>query len=302
MVSHKFSGAVIALMLLSLPASSAYACGCGRGLFGSTAYYAPYSVGYAPYVASYAPAGCGQVVNYMPQTYYRTVYVNQPVMAYSPVTACNACGGATTVMRPVTTYVTAARLVPYTSYAPVVTSVAPAIPAAVAAPATTTYYAPAVPAAPVAPAAPACCGASYAPGASYSAPAATATYSTPAVPSTTYSTPGAPGSVVRSLGTPSASAPSTVTPVPMSPSAAPPSSAPQKTFEKPLSEPESRVVPPRDDATNSNTSGARRLDRDNLEDRTTAVPLRQAWAIRPASLRLDVKPAASDSGWRPAAD
>ena len=156
MLSHRFRGAVLALMVVALPASAAHACGCGRGLFGSnTTYYAPYTARYAPYVANYAPAGCGQVVNYMPQTYYRTVYVNAPVMAYSPVTACNACGGATTVMRPVTTYVTAARLVPYTTYSPVVTAMAPACGGGCGAVApATAYYAPAA----VAPAAPACCG------------------------------------------------------------------------------------------------------------------------------------------------
>jgi hypothetical protein len=309
MLSHKLRGAVIALTLLSLPASTTYACGCGRGLFGGTStYYAPYTAAYAaytPYVASYAPAGYGQTVNYLQQTAYRTVYVNSPVVAYSPVTACNACGGATTVLRPVTTYVTAARLVPYTTYSPVVTSVAPACaPAcAPAAPVTAAYYAPAAPAA-----AP-CCGASYsAPTtAGYAAPTTAGYAAAPATvtpapayaaPSTTYSAPAVPGTVIRSLPP---SPPSD--PVTSPGSSAPPAAAP-RTFDNstpPAAEPQSRVISPSNDSsTNSSTSGARRIQDHDDEDRTTAVPLRQARVI-PVSATTNATPVKS-AVWRAARD
>jgi hypothetical protein len=310
MLSHKLRGAVIALTLLSLPASTTYACGCGRGLFGGTStYYAPYTAAYAaytPYVASYAPAGCGQTVNYLQQTAYRTVYVNSPVVAYSPVTACNACGGATTVLRPVTTYVTAARLVPYTTYSPVVTSVAPACaPAcAPAAPVTAAYYAPAAPAA-----AP-CCGASYsAPTtAGYAAAPTTAGYAAPpatvtpapayAAPSTTYSAPAVPGTVIRSLPP---SPPSD--PVTSPGSSAPPAAAP-RTFDNstpPAAEPQSRVISPSNDSsTNSSTSGVRRIQDHDDEDRTTAIPMRQARLI-PVSATTTATPVKS-TVWRAARD
>ncbi|MEX0977306.1 MAG: hypothetical protein WDZ48_00545, partial [Pirellulales bacterium] len=113
MIGRTVRGALVAVALLAIPVAPARACHlfdrcCGRP---TTAYYAPVA---QPYVASYAPACCPQpqaccpqpqVVNYMPQTCYRTVYVNTPVVAYSPTTACDACGRATTVMRPVTTFV-----------------------------------------------------------------------------------------------------------------------------------------------------------------------------------------------------
>src|SRR5690349_21761479 len=67
----------------------------------------------APTVVNYAPAP--QVCNYVPQTAYRSVYVNVPVTSYRPIVAADPCTGcATTAMQPVTTYMTQSRLVPYT--------------------------------------------------------------------------------------------------------------------------------------------------------------------------------------------
>src|SRR4051794_17230637 len=105
--------ALVGTLVLALPVSQAQAChwlrGCGQPA--TTTFYAPVAV---------APAPVAQVVNYMPQTCFRTVYVNTPVVAYSPVRACDACGNSTTVMRPVTSYVMRPQLVPYTTYRQVV--------------------------------------------------------------------------------------------------------------------------------------------------------------------------------------
>lgn len=72
---------------------------------------------------TYANYGCYSCApqpvqaQYVPQTCYRTQYVSVPVTSYRPVTSCDPCTGcAQTCMRPVTTYMYQARLVPYTSY------------------------------------------------------------------------------------------------------------------------------------------------------------------------------------------
>ena len=156
----------------------------------------------------YAPAPIvTQTVNYMPVTGYRTFYAPTAVTTLQPVPACNACGGATTAMRPVVTYAMRPQLVPYTTYQPVVAApmvaAAPACSACSAryAPlgataympmATTSYAAPApsLPVAPAympaAPAAPSC-------GCSGGGPAPLAAYGPP---------PGAVGSTVSSLAPP----------------------------------------------------------------------------------------------------
>ncbi len=113
---------------------------------------------FRPWVAYSAPVVAQQSVSYLPYTSYRTVYTQTPVTTYMPTTACNACGGATTVMQPVTSYTMRPSLVPFTSYRPVIT-------AAYAAPAC--GCAAAVPAAPVM--APAAVGVPYA---QYQVPAA----------------------------------------------------------------------------------------------------------------------------------
>jgi hypothetical protein len=130
------------------------ACGCGA----QPATYAPAT--YAPAVVQ-APLPAPTVVNYVPQTCYRTQYVNAPVTTYRPVMGCDPCTGfPVTTMRPVTSYVQQARLVPYTTYRAVVAAApcspcggaavryAPAAPcsgcgSALAAPAQQPYYNPA---------------------------------------------------------------------------------------------------------------------------------------------------------------
>lgn len=65
-----------------------------------------------------------QVVNYVPQTSYRTNWVQVPVTSYKPVSTTDPCSGCTvTCMRPCTTYRWQAQRVPYTSYRPVYSTV-----------------------------------------------------------------------------------------------------------------------------------------------------------------------------------
>ncbi len=181
MFAQKSRAAVIVMTLMTVPASHADACEFLRRCFGGskTTYYAP--------PAPCAPTCCPQpqpccpqpTVSYMPQTCYRTVYTNVPVVAYRPMTSCDPCTGcARTVMQPVTSYVAQPRLVAYTAYRPVVTAnYAPQCATGCgAAPTTVAYPAmPAMYAAPAAPAAPSCCGsggaAAYAPSVTNVAPA-----------------------------------------------------------------------------------------------------------------------------------
>lgn len=64
-----------------------------------------------------APPQVSQTVNYVPQTCYRTQYVNVPVTTYRPVVSRDPCTGCpVTCCRPSTSYVRQAQLVPYTTY------------------------------------------------------------------------------------------------------------------------------------------------------------------------------------------
>lgn len=70
-----------------------------------------------------APVAAPTVVNYVPQTCYRTQYVTVPVTTYRPAMGCDPCTGfPVTTMRPVIAYVQQARLVPYTTYRAVMTA------------------------------------------------------------------------------------------------------------------------------------------------------------------------------------
>lgn len=92
--------------------------------------------GTAPQVAAVAPNAAGlqpgqcmrtcqqtcsrTVVNYVPQTAYRTSWKQVPVTQYRPVTNSDPCTGCTvTCMKPCTTYTYQAQRVPYTTYRPV---------------------------------------------------------------------------------------------------------------------------------------------------------------------------------------
>src|SRR3569623_2145101 len=66
-----------------------------------------------------APLAAPTVVNYVPQTCYRTQYVTVPVTTYRPTTGCDPCTGCPIpTMRPVVSYVQPARLVPSTTSRP----------------------------------------------------------------------------------------------------------------------------------------------------------------------------------------
>lgn len=60
------------------------------------------------------------VVNYVPETAYRTTWEKVPVTQYRPVTSSDPCTGCTvTCMKPCTTYTWQMKQVPYTTYRPV---------------------------------------------------------------------------------------------------------------------------------------------------------------------------------------
>ncbi len=302
MSGHPVRAALVAATLLAIPAAPAEACHlfdrlCGRG---TTTYYAPYVASYAPT----APACCPQqqVVNYVPQTAYRTVAVNRPVVSYVPQTACNACGQATTVMRPVTTYVAQQQLVPYTTYRPVVTTVArpccaampvaPAAPCCGAAPTAVSYT-------PAPAATPSCCSPST------SMPAVTTpSFTTPATPTPSLSpTPAGPGTSLDSLSP---------TPDPNFDSGAGGSTFAPTSAGKPApygsetnnSVPESRVLmPPYTGSSSVAPEQPRGLDPES-DDRVTAIPVRPNLTVRQASLVAPARPAPrpSDDGSRAAAE
>ena len=96
----------------------------GRGLF--MRFHQPSPTAFAP-PASFVPptaagCGCGQpaqqpVVQYLPQTCYRTQWSPVPVTTYRPVISTNPCSSCTTTyLQPCTTYRWQAKRVPYTTY------------------------------------------------------------------------------------------------------------------------------------------------------------------------------------------
>jgi hypothetical protein len=114
----------VAVALLTAPAESQaifhwFNNGCcnGGGLFARSATTVPVAT---PTYASYGADPCGcqpQQVSYVPQTCYRTQYVNVPTTVYQPVTVADRCTGCpVTTMRPVIAYLPQARQVPYVSY------------------------------------------------------------------------------------------------------------------------------------------------------------------------------------------
>ncbi|HUY32758.1 MAG TPA: hypothetical protein VMV69_08245 [Pirellulales bacterium] len=91
-------------------------CCNGGGLFAPTAAAVP--VATPTYTAYADPCGCQpQQAAYVPQTCYRTQYVNMPTTVYRPVTIADRCTGCpVTTMRPMIAYLPQARQVPYVSY------------------------------------------------------------------------------------------------------------------------------------------------------------------------------------------
>ena len=123
MIAKKLRRALLALTFLLVPASQADAFEwLDRMLgIGNTAYYAPTAVART---CCRQRTCCSQpTVSYVPQTSYRTVYQQVSATVYRPTMTCDPCTGCPrTVMRSVTSDVTQARMVPYTSYRPVVTA------------------------------------------------------------------------------------------------------------------------------------------------------------------------------------
>ena len=79
-----------------------------------------------------------QVVNYVPQTQYRTNWTQVPVTTYRPVTTSDPCTGCSvTCMKPCTSYRWQAQRVPYTTYRPVYSTVTTQRPVTSMMPATT---------------------------------------------------------------------------------------------------------------------------------------------------------------------
>jgi len=329
MIARSACTALVAVTLVAAPAAPAQAFfgHCCRKAAPTTTFYAP--VAAAPVIA--APA-CPQqqVVNYMPQTAFRSVIVQRPVTTFVPQAACGPCGQPTTVMRPVTTFVSQQQLVPYTTFRPVVTTVAS--PCCGAAP-TTVSFAPAPVIAPapvaVAPAAPACCGSTPVPTLSSPAPMAAPAGTVTPVPSLAPQ-PGQPGSSLDSLQPtpdPSLNAPAS------SPSSANPTFAPSSTTSAAGSTPygtaygstvspsttlpstslpattepapQSRMLLPPLKGSSSSMApqSPRGLDPEG-GDRITAIPARSNYTVRQASLVVPIKAAPSQpaqtGGWEAA--
>jgi hypothetical protein len=236
------------------------------------------------------PPQVTQSVNYVPQTCYRTQYVNVPVTTYRPVVGRDPCSGCpVTCMRPATTYVQQARLIPYTTYRMVLSN-----PCCGATTGFTARYS----------------GVTYAPAASCGGSAAPVAYPGPAASTPYYG--GTTSSTITSSSSDAASAQPTL--------AAPPAGG-RRTFgedpgsmqniQKPIqkieepktkSDGESNGETGSDPAKASGTGGvlSPRLFQPN--DRTTSYPILRA-GTRPVSYRETGPPAGQPSpaadGWRP---
>lgn len=166
-----------------------------------------------------APQVCQKtVVNYVPQTHYRTTWARVPVTTYRPVTSSDPCTGCqVTCMKPCTSYTWQARRVPYTTFRPVYSVIN------VAKPCTTTCNscptaAPTVVRSPVTSSGCSGCGN---PSYSYTQPS----YATPSYTTPSYATP-TNQTVQPYYGTPATTAPATVPVNPTPATATPADQAP----------------------------------------------------------------------------
>lgn len=263
---------------------------CGGGSATPTYGAAPLYGAAAPADPCCAPPQVSQTVNYVPQTCYRTQYVNVPVTTYRPVVGRDPCTGCpVTCMRPATTFVQQARMVPYTTYRMVLTNpccgATPAVSAA-------SYTA----------------GASYAPAASCCGGAAPVTYAAPAV-SAPYFGSAPAGTIVGSSTDAAANVPTLAPSGGTSGNRTYQESNRLQNLQKPIAP--AKGEQPADDAPadEGTTSGAGailspRLIRPN--DRTTSYPILRAGTHRPVSYNEPAaQPAAmpmravNDGGWRP---
>jgi len=285
--------AAVATAFLALPSESHaifnWFSNCCGGNTTPTYGAAPLYGTAAPAEPCCAPPQVSQTVNYVPQTCYRTQYVTVPVTTYRPVVGRDPCTGCpVTCMRPTTTCVQQARLVPYTTYRMVLSN--PCCGATA-----TASYAPAY--------------SSYAPAASCggcSGSAAPVTYapaSTPYYGSTPYSSSTTSGTIIS---------PSTGDAAASQPTLAPrQGSSGTRTFQDSESQ---RPIPATDETdkgskNNSDSDGGKasgtggilapRLFQPN--DRTTSYPILRA-GTRPVSYRETsppARPSAGSDGWRP---
>lgn len=261
----------------------------------------------APAVADpCAPPQVTQTVNYVPQTCYRTQYVNVPVTTYRPVSSRDPCTGCpVTCLRPATSYVRQAQLVPYTTYRRVLSNPC-CTPAATT---VTAGYAPLYRGAASYPATSSCSGCSAAAPATY-APTTTTPYygsttagTTIVSPSTGYSS----SSGLNGTPTPAPSLSGTPTYQQQKP-------IPEVRVERPVDQPGQKASESGSNGSGGNDSGTSdsgttsgtgailspRLFQPN--DRTTSYPILRARLHRPVSYSEPTpEPAAAvdDGGWRP---
>jgi hypothetical protein len=296
-VRFGLAAATVTMAFLAVPAESHaifhWFSNCCGGNATPTYGAAPLYSAAAPADPCCAPPQISQTVNYVPQTCYRTQYVNVPVTTYRPVTGRDPCTGCpVTCMRPTTAYVQQARMVPYTTYRAVLSNPC----CGAAAPAVSASYAPTYTS-----------GVGYAAGSSCSgcgtaAPMTYAPATTPYYGAATSSTIISPSNGYTSSNGSSAVAPT------LAPSAGNGTPTFQRS-EKPI--PNVKDEEPADD--NSSDSGTTsgtgatlspRLFQPN--DRTTSYPILRARSHRPVSYtEPSPEPAkepqrlVDDGGWRP---
>ena len=243
------------------------------------------------------------VVNYVPQTAFRTTWVKVPVTNYRPVASVDPCTGCgVTAMRPCTTAVWQARRMPVVSYRPTIAlstagaCCAPALQTSIGtcgaccAPAQQTYSSPAVQA--VAPGGCSGCSAGSAiTTPTYSSPITTPSYSLPQTPpaTTTPFTPSPadqppslePGALQGGVyqGSSTRYSPSTTT-ASGNMSSQSTSSQPTRGEQQPANIFNVRPVPdPEAQQPSEKPNGAPRLL--NPRERTAAWPIQGDWAITP---------------------
>jgi hypothetical protein len=298
-VRTSLAASVVAMYFLAVPAESQaifhWLSRCCGGNTATTPTYgaAPAYSAAAPADPCCAPPQISQTVNYVPQTCYRTQYVNVPVTTYRPVVSRDPCTGCpVTCMRPATSYVQQARMVPYTSYRMVVSN-----PCCGSAPAATTAgYTPLFGALfsgrASAPAA-SCSGCSAAAAPISYAPAATTPY---------YGTPTS-GTIINSPGVAPSGTPTIAPPVDggSTPTFDP---AAKQNMQKPIPKVKDEAPAdetPADDGTTSGTGTilSPRLFQPN--DRTTSYPILRARVYRPVTYNEPIsQPAPTAPPQRPA--
>jgi len=299
MLTSSVQRAVATLTLTAAMLSMPAPCSAGRildCLFGTPApsvapaFIAPPCVtpGYAPAAApgcvpqtcGYAPVVATPVVAYRP-------FVQR--VGYAPVAAYSPYAGAMTAYRPMFGLGYQTRLMPYTTYRMAYTPAVPYV----------SYYSP--------------YASNYSPYATYYSPSASCASPCSSCPSACesggYGTVyyGAPASGCASCAASSTSNMAPYTVIEAAPAASggtPSSAAAPKTYQenKPVTEPELKPIPqpelkaaPQPETKPSSTSAPQLIDPEN---RTAAVPIRQAARVELIGLPTQSSPARENAGWR----